>query len=284
MVRGRLMTGAATALALAGVLATGVQAVAAGPRAKAAPEAAVAPPTLDPKAVDILKAASARLAAAKSMTFTAVTTYENPSRYQLPLAYVTESEVSLQRPDKLRVLTPGDGPASEFYYDGKVMMAYAPADNLVAIADAPPTIDATLAAVEADAATYFPFAPLLVTDPYQHMADRLEVAFIIGKSHIVGGVTTDVIAIANRNVFAQLWIGAEDKLPRRIRAIYADDPARLRHDLELSNWRIDGKIPAEVFTSTRAASAKRIKFARPDPQPPEEAKAAVERGRKTKQP
>ena len=30
-----------------------------------------------------------------------------------------------------------DGPASEFYYDGKKMMAYAPAENLVAIADAP---------------------------------------------------------------------------------------------------------------------------------------------------
>ena len=41
---------------------------------------------------------------------------------------------------------PGDGPASEFYYDGKTMMAYAPAENLVAVADAPPTIDAALMA------------------------------------------------------------------------------------------------------------------------------------------
>ena len=51
----------------------------------------------------------------------------------------------MQRPEKL-VITPGDGPASEFYYNGKSMMAFAPAENLVAVAATPPTIDATLKA------------------------------------------------------------------------------------------------------------------------------------------
>ena len=62
---------------------------------------------LEPKAVEILKAASARLAAAKSMAFTAVVSYESPSRLGTPLVYTTRSEVTLQRPDKLRVITPG---------------------------------------------------------------------------------------------------------------------------------------------------------------------------------
>jgi hypothetical protein len=43
----------------------------------------------------------------------------------------------MQRPDKLKVVIPGDVPASEFCYDGKVMMVYFPAENLVAVADAP---------------------------------------------------------------------------------------------------------------------------------------------------
>ena len=38
-------------------------------------------------------------------------------------------DVTMQRPDKLKILMPGDGPASEFYYDGKAMMAYAPAED-----------------------------------------------------------------------------------------------------------------------------------------------------------
>jgi len=52
---------------------------------------------------------------------------------------------------------PGDGPASEFYYDGKSMTAYAPAENLAAVADAPPTIDAALAHAFRTAAIFFPF-------------------------------------------------------------------------------------------------------------------------------
>ncbi|MFL9869717.1 DUF2092 domain-containing protein [Paraburkholderia fungorum] len=73
------------------------------------------------------------------MSFTAVVSYESPSRLGLPLVYSTQSEVTVQRPDKLKVLTLGDGPPSEFYYDGKTMTAFAPKENLVAVADAPPT-------------------------------------------------------------------------------------------------------------------------------------------------
>jgi hypothetical protein len=222
-------------------------------------------PVLEPKAIDLLKAMSARLASARTMTFTAISTYESPSHIGPPLAYTTISEVTLQRPDKLRVITPGDGPTSEFYYDGKTMMAYMPAENLVALADAPATIDGALKAAYDLAAIYFPFTDVIVADPYQDIADRLEHAFVIGQSRVVGGTTTDMVALVSDRVFGQVWIGADDKLPRMLRAVYADDPSRLRHQVEFSNWRLDGQISADTFASSRAASAPRIPFARPDP-------------------
>ena len=96
-------------------------------------------------------------------------TYESPSRLGTPLAYTKKSEVTLKRPDKLRVVTSADGPASEFYYDGKAMVAFAPAENLIAVAEAPPTIDAALKAAYDSAAIYFPFTDLIVADPYKDM-------------------------------------------------------------------------------------------------------------------
>ena len=64
------------------------------PQAQAAPKP---PPMVDlglrfelePKALDILKAASAKLAAAKTLQFTAVATYESPARTGQPLAYTS---------------------------------------------------------------------------------------------------------------------------------------------------------------------------------------------------
>ena len=217
--------------------------------AKASKAPPPVPPELEPKAIDILKAACNRLAAAHSMRFTAVVTYENPSRLGPPLAYTTKSEVSLVRPDKLRVITLGDGPRSEFYYDGKTMTAFAPVENLVAIAPAPPTIDATLEEADHSAAIYFPFSDVVVSNPYKDLAEGLRVAFYIGQSVVVGGTTTDMVAYANDNVFLQVWIGTEDKLPRMLRAVFRDDPSRLRNQLDLSDWKIDPAIPADAFSS-----------------------------------
>ena len=65
------------------------------------------------------------------------------------------------------------------------------------------------------------------------MTDGAILAFYVGPSGVVGGVKTDMLAWANKDVFLQIWIGAEDKLPRRVRAMYAADPLALRNELEL---------------------------------------------------
>jgi hypothetical protein len=231
------------------------------------PPAATAIPDLEPKAIELLKASSDRLAAAHTLSFTAVEIFEHPSRHGHPLAYATHSDVILQRPDRLRVLTSGDGPASEFYYNGKVMMAFAPAENLLAVADAPPTIDATLEAAYHSAGIYFPFTDLMVADPYKDMAEGLKLAYYMGQSQVVGGTTTDMVAYIDNGVFMQVWIGAEDKLPRMVHAVFLNDPERMRHELELSNWQLDLAVPADAFASSNAASAKHIQFAHPHPQP-----------------
>jgi hypothetical protein len=220
-------------------------------------------PELEPKAVELLQAMSARLAAAKTMSFTAVATYESPARTGQPLAYTTRSEVTLQRPDKLRVITPGDGPPSEFYYDGKTMMAYTPGAELVAVADAPPTIDAMLKAAYDLAAIYFPFTDVIVADPYGDIAPGLKLAFVVGQSRVVSDTLTDMVAVADDTAQAQVWIGAEDRLPRMIRATFFNERGNFRHVVELSDWRIDPPVPAGTFASDKAAQAKRIKFAPP---------------------
>ncbi|MBL8529373.1 MAG: DUF2092 domain-containing protein [Burkholderiales bacterium] len=236
---------------------------AAAKSAKPKPPAKAAEPVLEAKAIDILKASSARLAAAKSMSFTAVVSYESQSRFGPPLVFTTKSDVTLVRPDKLRVITFGDGPPSEFYYNGKTMMALAPVENLVAVAEAPPTIDAALEAAFDSAAIYFPFTDLIVADPYKDIAEGLKVAFYIGQSNVIGGTTTDMVAYVTNGVFVQAWIGAEDKLPRRVRAVYLNDPALLRHEMELSNWQLDPAVATEFFESAKAAGANRIAFAKP---------------------
>jgi len=240
--------------------------------------------TLEPKAMEIIKATSSRLASAHTMSFTAVVSYESASRLGIPLVYTTRSEVTLQRPDKLRIITPGDGPASEFYYDGKTMTAFSPAENLVAVADAPATIDAALKAAYDSAAIYFPFANIMAEDPFKGISDGLVVAFYIGQSNEVGGTKTDMVAYANTHVFIQAWVGAEDKLPRKVRAVYRTDLAQRRHMVEFTNWKLDPVVPVDAFVSKNAATANPIAFAHPNsnplphPKPPVKSKTSKTKG------
>ena len=235
------------------------------PPAAEKPATAVAQPLIEPKAIELLKAMSDRLAAAHTMTFTAVTTYESPAiATGQPLAYSTISKVAVQRPDKLRVIVPGDGPPSEFYYNGKTMIAYAPNEGMVAVADAPPTIDAMLQQADRIAAIYFPFTDVIVADPYKDIAGDIRMAFVVGQSRVVGGTLTDIIVVVTDNIQGQIWIGAEDHLPRRMRATFFGEPGQFRHDLEFRDWKLDPVLPAGTFGSDKVATAKHIKFVRPD--------------------
>jgi hypothetical protein len=232
---------------------------AATPAAKAAP--APTPPALEPKALAILQGSLDAIEAAKTLSFTATELFESLSRQGHPLASATRYEVTIARPDKLRVITPGDGPDRQFYYDGTTITAFAPKQNLFASTPAPPTIDAMLEAVYKKGAVYLPFTDLIVADPWNDLRSGLKLAYYVGRSNVIGGVTTDQVAYVGDGVFVQTWIGVDDKLPRLIRAVYLDDPKKLRHELALSDWKLNPTLAPDTFTPAVPANAVRVPFA-----------------------
>lgn len=229
-----------------------------------APEAQV----LEPKAVAILKASSERLASARTLAFAAVIADEAPSRLGPPLLYASRADVALKRPDRIRIVSSGAGPRSEILLNGAELSAWSPGEGLIARAQVPPSIDGALEAAHRIAHVYFPFADVVVADPFGDLAPHLRLAFYIGRTGAVGGVETDMVAYATDEVFVQAWIGVEDRLPRRFRAIYLMDGGNLRHEMELSGWKVDPKLPASTFTLPPAArKAKVIPFERPTAPP-----------------
>lgn len=240
----------------------------AGPAAAQSDGASKAPPAIAPKVVEILRAACDTLSSAKTMSFTAVDTYERAARNGQPLYYAAKEEVTLQRPDKLRVIKVGDGIPDEFYYDGKTMSAYVPSANMIAVADAPPKIDEMLEAAWNVGAIYFPFADVIVSNPCGVFDKKMKSAFYVGRSVVVGDTATDIVAVAGDDVQAELWIGEADHLPRMIRVTYPDEPAHARYQTDYSDWRLNAPVDAGAFATAKAATARRIRFEPPGAVPP----------------
>jgi hypothetical protein len=220
-------------------------------------------PAHEPKAVAVLKAANTILAEAKTMSFTAIETYEHPALNGQPLYYSKLNEVTVQRPNKLRVIASGDVKSQEFYYDGQTMMVYMPSHDLVAIADAPGTIDGLLDVAWEAAAIYFPFADVISSDAYDETIETMSSAFYVGESNAVAGTVTDRVAVANDDVQAEIWIGAADHLPRLMRVVYPREAGGARYQIEFSDWHLGSAFPPSTFTSEKALHAKHVPFEPP---------------------
>ena len=74
---------------------------------------------------------------------------------------------------------------------------------------------------------------------------------------------TDIVVLVGKFAHVQLWIGSDDKLPRMARAIFLEDPARYRHTVQFSDWKIDPPLAADAFAFTAPAGTIRIPFAPP---------------------
>ncbi|MFO1115645.1 MAG: DUF2092 domain-containing protein [Beijerinckiaceae bacterium] len=236
---------------------------AAAQNAPAAPPVDKRPIGIQEPALALIKGMSDKLAKAKSMSFTVRRAFDELGAADQPLFYFVGSNVTIARPNRLKIVTTGDGPPSEVWFDGKELAVFMPKENMVAVMSAPADLDGALEAAYVKGGFYLPFVDFIVADPYKSITEKLTTAFVVGKSNQVGGTITDVVAIANPNFQAQIWIGANDRLPRLAIINPARTNEKPRSIIEFSNWKIDRVAASESFRSDKAAKARKIEFRAP---------------------
>jgi hypothetical protein len=108
----------------------------------------------------------------------------------------------------------------------------------------------------------FPYADILVAEPYKVLAEGLVTALYVGTSTI-GGVKTDHLVFANKGVEWQIWIGVEDHLPRLVYANYFDDVSEPSYTVGFLNWKVDAPVPSETFVFKNTSGAAKVEFRNP---------------------
>lgn len=221
-------------------------------------------PAIEQGALDIVKAMSTKLASSKTLQFQVRVQSEAPSVDGITVVYTSNTEFSLQRPNKLAVLSSGQGMPSELIYDGKSVVAITPRTEIVAFSQAPSNIDEMANFIFQKAGIYFPGGMILLSDPYANITGDLRAAFIVEKSKLIGGVETDVVVLAGSGIEGQFWIGTQDKLPYMMTMIYSKEPNRPRVTLEFKDWKVNQTIDAKRFDVEKVANAIKVDFARID--------------------
>ena len=217
-------------------------------------------PTHAERALGLLKPVADKLSATKAFRFKIESMVEVPSPVGQMINYFFNTEVEVERPNKLFARKRGDGPAFDVYYDGKKFSGIDEKLGLYAEMDAPATLDELIPAVTEKTGMYFPFADVLYSDVYARVTKDLTHAYWVDKSS-VAGVECDHLAFAGPGIEWQIWVGPQqDPLPRRLAVTYVSMERQPRFLITFSDWNLKSDTSPRRFEFRKPAGAKLIEF------------------------
>jgi len=217
-------------------------------------------PIIDQHALDRLKQMSEKLASTKAFTFHANSFIEVPAVTGQFLTFFTDSDVALQRPNKLRIDISGDVPSFQLYFDGAKFSAFDPHKNLHSVSDPLATIDEMLEFVSTKAHINFPSADFMYSDPYAVMTKNLTHAIVVGPS-MVNGVPCEHFAYMEPSLNWEIWIeNGPRALPLRLAMTYKQVPNFPRFMVEYKDWNLNPKLKSDIFVFKAPANSKLIEF------------------------
>jgi hypothetical protein len=230
-----------------------------GGRPSLAAEAASGPQVKEQYALDLLKKMGDTLASAESFAFWSRDTVEAPGGTGQFLNFFAQSEVTVERPNKLVAKIGGDAPPFDFYYDGSKMAVYAPTEKLYAVTEAPGTIDEMIPFALKKAGIILPFDDVLYSDPYTVLTKNLTSAFYAGFSTI-RGQRCEHLALASPSLQWQIWINAKSSLPCLMMGEMLDVQGAPRFAVEFSQWRLNPKLSPKLFSLAKPEGAGDMEF------------------------
>ena len=218
-----------------------------------------AAPAVEPRAMALLDAMSRRLAEAKTLSFNARIVNDVPTADKTPIFLTTVADVSFRRPAHLRVITSGDGAASVFVADGANMARADTTAGTIAAKAAPQGIDALIRSA-GEHGLDLPFADVLLDKPFGDLSKGITSAFVIGQSRLVGGTRTNMVSVSGANGHMQLWIGAEDNLPRQVVVTESRSGITTHNMVTYTNWAVSRPLNDNVFSSATYNKLRKVEM------------------------
>jgi len=217
------------------------------------------PPSVEPKADELLKRMSTELGNMKGFSFETAQVMEVVTRDGEKIQGIAGSTVHVQRPNKLRTERVGPLGGGTVYYDGKSLSVFGKRDNLYATANVPPTLDETIDFARENLSIDAPGADLLYSDPYKVLMEDVVSGRYLGMEPI-GDRMCHHLAYRGHETDWQIWIeDGPHALPCRFVIVSKKEPGEPEYEVTTSSWKAE-TLPPETFAFTPPQGATRIQF------------------------
>ena len=170
------------------------------------------------------------------------------------------TRVTVRRPNRLYAERSGDIISQSFYYDGKTLTLYNPAENYYARASAPSTIEGMLDFARDSLDVVAPAGDLLFADAYARLTQDVTSGFVVGKA-VVAGVRCDHLAFSGPVVDWQIWIqDGERPLPRKYVITTKDLAGWPQFTVVARSWNLAPDVDDSRFNFAPPPGAQQIEF------------------------
>jgi hypothetical protein len=222
------------------------------------PELAPGSRLVDPRADELMRQMTERLARVAAFALEAEEVYDEVPE-QSPRRQLTNlRRVAMRRPDRLVADAAGDALNRSFWYDGRVFAAVDREQNVWTSGAVPPTVDRALDWVFEQTGTVIPLADFLYADSYARLMETVQRGVYLGI-HDAAGVPCHHLSFEQATVDWQIWIDAgKEPLPRKLVITYKTEDEVPQYSVTIRKWNLQAKLPDAIFAFTPPEGATRM--------------------------
>lgn len=219
----------------------------------------------EPDGDRILRQMSDTLAAAKAFRLTATRNIDASLLPGLALPGKATVNLVVQRPDKLASRVVGKGDVRKFIANGRTLTLFDEKKNFYATVPMRVTLDKLIDILDTKFGFTPPLAEFALSDPYKEFRRQSRTVTYLGRGEIQrcwfdwAGLACDRLELRGPAADAELWIGVNDHLPRRLIATF-HRPGRPQLRIDFLKWNLRPDVSPSAFAFTPPTGAQRIEI------------------------
>ncbi len=217
-------------------------------------------PKVDKDADKILKQMSDYLTSLDQFSYKSKGSTEDVDKDNKKHKTAYNSEVYVDRPNKLRVNAATGYKAASIYYDGSHFTVMGKKVNLYAQANAPATLDQALDEARDKLQLDPPGADLIYTNPYTGLMEEVTEGKLKGDEKI-NGISCYRLAFKGKEVDWDIWIEKGKRpLPHKYLIISKNEPEKPEFSVEFSDWNVKPALDNQLFAFVAPTDARKVEF------------------------
>jgi hypothetical protein len=217
-------------------------------------------PGVAPKANEILFQAGQYLKAAKTFKFKAKITRDILLDDDIRVQFGGVSNVTVQRPNKLRAIFNGDERSRRTYFDGETLTLYSLSRKTYVQKKITGTIGNAIDFIFEKFGFAIPLADIVYPNPYAILIENVDKGYFVGQ-HKIDGTLCDHLVFQQDLIDWQIWIEAgEAPLIRKLLLTYKTEEGNPEYEAVLSNWKLNISLSDADFKFIPPAGVEKIEF------------------------